>query len=113
MSLFIVRRLISGFLIIIGIVLVVFFLFMVLPGDPARLTLGQRSDISTLQAVNKEFGLDKPKGIQLLEYLNDLSPLSYNELNHESQAKYHYFVLARINSSMGLVLKWPYLRTSY
>jgi len=113
MSFFIVRRLVSGFLVIAGIVLVVFFLFMVLPGDPARLTLGQRSDISTLQAVNKEFGLDKPKRIQLLEYLNDLSPLSYNELTNESQTKYHYLVLIRVNTSIGLVLKWPYLRTSY
>ncbi len=113
MSFFIVRRLVSGFLVIAGIVLVVFFLFMVLPGDPARLTLGQRSDISTLQAVNKEFGLDKPKGIQLLEYLNDLSPLSYNELSHENQAKYHYVALVKMNGAMGLVLKWPYLRTSY
>ncbi len=113
MSSFIIRRLISGFLVIIGIVLVVFFLFMVLPGDPARLTLGQRSDISTLQAVNKEFGLDKPKGIQLLDYLNDLSPISYNEINKDEQAKYHYAVLFNIHASKGLVLKWPYLRSSY
>ena len=113
MSFFIVRRLVSGFLVIMGIVLVVFFLFMVLPGDPARLTLGQRSDISTLQAINKEFGLDKPKGIQLLEYLDDLSPLSYTELNDENLAKYHYIALLKTHGHEGIVLKWPYLRTSY
>ena len=113
MSLFIFRRVISGFLVMIGIILVVFFLFMVLPGDPARLTLGQRSDISTLKAVNEEFGLDKPKGIQLFDYLNDLSPISWLKLNPEAKIKYNYAVLFRIGAVNSLVLKWPYLRSSY
>jgi peptide/nickel transport system permease protein len=113
MTLFIAKRLISGFLVILGIILIVFFLFMVLPGDPARLTLGQRSDVATLQAVNKEFGLDKSKGVQLGNYLNDLSPVSWNELNADQKKKYHYAVLIHLGSGSGLVLKWPYLRRSY
>jgi len=113
MTRFVVRRLVSGFLVILGIVLVVFLLFMVLPGDPARLTLGQRSDVATLQAIHKELGLDKPKGIQLLDYLNDLSPLSWNGLQPDQQAKYHYVKFSGSTQGSGLVLKWPYLRRSY
>jgi peptide/nickel transport system permease protein len=113
MTLFIIRRLISGFLVILGIVLIVFFLFMVLPGDPARLTLGQRSDVSTLQAIHKEFGFDKPKTVQLLDYLNDLSPVSYNELTKEQLSKYHYALLIHFSGDHGLVVKWPWLRRSY
>src|SRR4051812_30964385 len=101
MTLFIIRRLVSGFLVILGIVLIVFFLFMVLPGDPARLTLGQRSDVATLHAVNKEFGLDKPKILQLLGYLNDLSPVSYNETGPDQEKKYHYAILLTLRQNYG------------
>jgi peptide/nickel transport system permease protein len=47
---------------------VVFFLFNILPVDPARMTQGQRADVQSLQAVRKEFGLDKscPRAICLL-----------------------------------------------
>jgi peptide/nickel transport system permease protein len=113
MTLFIIRRITAGFLVILGIILVVFFLFIILPGDPARLTLGQRSDVATLEAINKEFGLDKPKGIQLLEYLNDLSPVSLLAVKKENSQKYHYLVLFKTGAEKGIVLKWPYLRRSY
>jgi peptide/nickel transport system permease protein len=113
MTLFIIRRIFAGFLVIIGIILVVFLLFMILPGDPARLTLGQRSDVATLDAINKEFGLNKPKGIQLLDYLNDLSPVSLSGLNKENQQKYNYTILFNTDNGNGIVLKYPYLRRSY
>ncbi|MCX6282859.1 MAG: ABC transporter permease, partial [Bacteroidetes bacterium] len=38
---FIFQRLGYGILVILGVVVVVFFLFNILPGDPARMMLGQ------------------------------------------------------------------------
>lgn len=38
------KRLMYGFLVILGVVTLVFFLFNILPGDPARMMLGQRAD---------------------------------------------------------------------
>lgn len=110
---FILRRLFGGLLVILGIVLIVFFLFMVLPGDPARLTMGQRADVSSLDAINKEFGLDKPKGMQLLFYLQDLSPLAVYDNTPENLKKYNYVKLFKLPSARVFVLKAPYLRRSY
>jgi peptide/nickel transport system permease protein len=110
---FILRRLLGGLLVMLGIVLIVFLLFMVLPGDPARLTMGQRADVSSLDAINKEFGLDKPKGMQLLFYLDDLSPLSIYDNTPENANKYHYTRLFHVSAAKVLVLKAPYLRRSY
>jgi peptide/nickel transport system permease protein len=110
---FVLRRLFGGLLVILGVILVVFFLFMVLPGDPARLSLGQRADVSTLDAVRKEFGLDKPKSVQLLYYLKDLSPLAVYENTKENKEKYHYTILFGVGGSSAFTLKWPYLRRSY
>lgn len=102
-----------GLVVLFGVVLTVFLLFMALPGDPALLTMGQRSDISTLEAVNKELGLDKPKTTQFALYLNDISPLSFHEDTKENREKYNYVKLFNVSHENILALKAPYLRKSY
>ncbi|PTS98090.1 ABC transporter permease [Pedobacter sp. HMWF019] len=106
------KKLLYGLAVIAGVVVVVFILFNILPGDPARMTMGQRSDVQSLEAVRKEFGLDKSKPEQFLLYVNDLSPLSFHEKTTENQQKYHYVKLFQMGANVA-VLKWPYLRRSY
>ena len=55
-----------GLAVLAGVIVVVFFLFNILPGDPARMTLGQRPDVQSLEAVRKEFGLDRQFTFNLL-----------------------------------------------
>lgn len=96
-----------------GITTILFLLFAILPGDAARMTQGQRTDVASLEAVKKEFGLDQPKHIQFVKYLNDLSPISIHENDSASQKKYDYIKLFNVSSSNVLVFKSPYLRRSY
>lgn len=110
---FLLKRFAHGLLILLGVVVAVFFLFNVLPGDPASLLAGQRSDISTREAINKELGLDKPLPAQLLFYINDISPLAFHETDSATQAKYAYTKLIPIGSEKALVWKTPYLRRSF
>lgn len=110
---FLLQKIAYGFAVLLGVVVVVFFLFNILPADPARMTQGQRSDVQSLEAVRKEFGLDKPVHIQFLYYINDLSPLAIHPADSSSQAKYHYFKLFNIGNKNALILKMPYLRKSY
>ena len=49
---FIIKRLFYGFLVLLGVITIVFLLFNVLPGDPARMMLGQRADITSVAAIN-------------------------------------------------------------
>lgn len=108
-----IRKSLYGLLVMMGVVSVVFMLFAVLPGDAARMTQGQRTDVASLEAVRKEFGLDKPKHIQFLLYINDVSPISINKNDSTEKAKYNYFALFPVSSSNALVVKAPYLRRSY
>lgn len=109
---FLLRRLGYGILVLFGVVSLVFFLFSVLPSDPARLTLGQRSDQETLENVRKQLGLDKPLHIQYLNYLNDLSPISYYKKKKLDRLGLEYSKIAEINDGK-LILKASYLRRSY
>lgn len=109
---FILRRLFTGGLSLFGVVVLVFVLFMILPTDPARMTLGQRADVASVEAIQKELGLDKPKHIQFLYYLNDLSPLSFHSNTDATKSKYGYTKLFNIGENCAVV-KLPYLRKSY
>ena len=100
-----------------GVVSVIFFLFTILPGDPARMMLDQNENEEQLAIIKKKYGFDKPIGIQYLYYLNDLSPLSVHSTNQEDYTyfdknKYNGFALLGI-AKKNLVLKTPYLRESF
>ena len=115
---FILKRIGYGLLLLIGVITLVFFLFTVLPSDPARVMMGQRSDIATEEAIRKELGLDLPIGVQYLAYLNDLSPISWHKTQdtesffYLNDRNYHYVKILSFDES-SIVLKKPYLRRSY
>ena len=117
---FILKRLFYGFLVLLGVITVVFLLFNVLPGDPARMMLGQRADQASIDAINKDLGRDKPLATQFLMYLNDLAPLSIHDPNNKDHFLYlnpdkysSYQKLFSVTSTKIIVLKYPYLRRSY
>jgi peptide/nickel transport system permease protein len=109
----------NGLLIIFGVVTVVFFLFNILPGDPARMMLGQRADVASIDAINKELGRDLPVSKRFALYVNDLSPISLNNtVDSSSHAfadskKYGSFTSIAHFSKYALILKVPYLSRSY
>ena len=113
------KRLLYGLLVLLGVVTLVFFLFNILPGDPARMMLGQRADAESIEIINRDLGRDKPVGLQYLNYLNDLLPLSLH--NNTDPSSYFYldpdkyapFTALLTVGHTSLVLKAPYLRRSY
>ncbi len=66
---YIVRKLLYSLLIIWGVVSVTFLITSILPGDPARMMLGQRGDITSVEALRKQLGLDKSLWEQYQNYL--------------------------------------------
>ena len=100
-----------------GVLTLVFFLFTVLPGDPARMMLDQREDSQQLRTLKQKYGFDKSISTQYFLYLNDLSPLSIHSKNNDAfnyvlSGKYNYRTILEMKSSV-LVLKTPYLRESF
>jgi ABC-type dipeptide/oligopeptide/nickel transport system permease component len=106
---FISRKLLYGLLVLLGVVVLVFFLFQGF-GDPTRLVIGQTGDSATIQNIRKELALDQPKWRQFVLYLNDVSPISfYSQKDIASRGIQGIF----IGGENKLVIKFPYLRRSY
>lgn len=68
-----VRKLLYTIPVVWGVVTAVFILMAVVPGDPARLMLGQRGDPETLERIRHDLGLDLPLTQQYTKYLKELA----------------------------------------
>ena len=109
---YIVRKILYGILVLWGVATLVFFLFTIVPGDPVRMMLGQRADENDVQAIRHELGLDQSLGKQYVDYLNDLSIISF--YNKEKDfSKYEPYVKIAMVGNTKIILKTPYLRYSY
>ena len=115
MGAYVIRKLLYGLAVLWGVATLVFFLFNILPGDPAQMMLGQRADKASVDAIREELGLNQSLGKQYLDYLNDLVPVSFYDVS-EGESKLErvapYTRLATLGST-AVVLKAPYLRMSY
>ena len=114
---FLFKKIVYSSLVIFGVLTIVFFLFNVLPGDPARMMLDKREDSKQLEIIKKKYGFDRPIFTQYLFYLNDLSIVSVHNNNADSftfldKRKYTATKILDIYN-YSIVLKKPYLRTSF
>jgi peptide/nickel transport system permease protein len=114
---YLLNKFLYSIITLFGVVTVIFFLFSVLPGDPAQMMLGQNDNSEQLINIKKKYAFDKPVSEQYLLYLNDLSPLSIHSKNIDDYTflvknKYNHKTIFQTNSSV-FVIKFPYLRTSF
>lgn len=71
MTHFLIRRLVAMVPVVVVTTLLAFSLILLLPGDPARMMLGdQAGNAQAYQALRQELGLDKPVPVQYLEWLD-------------------------------------------
>lgn len=114
---YLLNKLFYALLTLFGVVTVIFFLFNVLPGDPAQMMLGQNEDSQQLAIIKQKYGFDKPISTQYLYYLNDLSPISWHsnsstDYTFLSPNKYNASELFTIGNTTTAI-KFPYLRESF
>ena len=109
---YIIRKILYGILVLWGVATLVFFLFTIVPGDPVRMMLGQRADENDVQAIRHELGLDQSLGKQYVDYLNDLSIISFYNKEKDFSKYEPYAKIAAVGNTK-IILKTPYLRYSY
>ena len=109
---FLTKRILYGFLVLLGAVLIVFVLFYIMPVNAARLTLGQRADVASVEAIEKELGLNLPWYSRIAKYMGEISPIAIHENTPEEQKRLSYSPLIEFGNSV-LVVKQPYLGRSF
>lgn len=69
---FVLRRIAYAVPLIIIVVLLVFLILKITPGDPARLVVGLRASPAELDDARRQLGLDQPAIVQFLHYLGNV-----------------------------------------
>jgi len=69
---FILRRLLLGVIVMLGVAFITFFLTRVIPSDPAAKWVGPRSTPEQIAKATIELGLDQPLYVQFFKYMGDL-----------------------------------------
>ncbi len=109
---FILKRMLYGLVTLVLVVVIITSIIYIAPVDPARLTKGQRTDAASIELTRKKFGLDKPLPLQILSYINDVSPISFHNTSSDFKEKYQPLLSIPFGGT-ALAIKAPYLRDSY
>ena len=73
MTLFLIRRLLQLIPTLIFILIVVFILVRLLPGDPTRTILGDRALDADVERINRELGLDRSIPVQFAVFVKSVA----------------------------------------
>lgn len=103
----IVRKLLYVIPVVWGVVTAIFILMAVVPGDPARIMMGQRGDPTTLARIRADLGLDLPLYQQYTNYMGKLvrGDLGTSYRNNEPVTT---AISARFNNTLRLAF-WAML----
>lgn len=69
---YIIKRILLGILVLLGVIAITFFLTRVIPSNPAAQWVGPRATQEQINKATIELGLDKPLYVQFGKYLKDL-----------------------------------------
>src|SRR2546421_12843493 len=69
---YVAKRLGLAVITLLGVIVAVFIMTRILPGDPAVVMAGNNATPEVLQALRQEVGLDRPLPVQLGSYMIDV-----------------------------------------
>jgi ABC-type dipeptide/oligopeptide/nickel transport system permease component len=69
---YVLRRLLTALLVLIGVSIITFMLARVVPSDPAVLYIGPKARADDIARVREQLGLNRPLPVQYLIYMRDL-----------------------------------------
>jgi peptide/nickel transport system permease protein len=116
MAAYIARRLIWVVFLLFMITLITFVIFSVLPsGDPAVLRAGRQPSPELIESIRHQFGLDKSKPVQFINYIGDILPFLghngfYFGFSYQNQTEVLPEILSRLPNTIfltvGAVIIW-------
>lgn len=100
---YIVRRVILAVPTVLLVILAVFSILHLTPGDPARLIAGEDADGETVELIRRDLGLDRPLPEQFARYLGNVARLDLGRSLH-SKAPVMDELAARLPATLQLAV---------
>lgn len=100
---YIISRLLSAVIVIIGVVFIVFMLIHIVPGDPVEVMLGESATAVDRETLRKSLGLDQSIAQQFYQFLNGVIHFDLGNSLH-SRKPIAELISARIVPTVQLTL---------
>lgn len=86
---YVIKRVLSSLLVLLGVITITFFIARVIPSDPERKWAGERATAEQLEQARQELGLDKSLPEQYIVYIGQVfrGDLGKSLNNHEPVTK--------------------------
>ncbi|GED69563.1 glutathione ABC transporter permease [Brevibacillus reuszeri] len=103
MFVYIIRRLLQMIPVLLGVILVVFLIMQMVPGDPAVLLAGEGASAETIAKIRTQLGLDQPIMVQYFHYVTDVAT---GDLGTSLRSNLPVFdeIMARLPATIELAL---------
>ena len=110
MSAYIVRRLWQMLPTMLGVVLLVFFLFNWVGGDPAYVLAGKISNHEQIDNIRRQLGVDQPYWVQLLIFAKQIVTADFGA-SWSTNERVSHILLTRLGPSLMVVVPLMVLST--
>ena len=67
----VLKRILISIPVLIGVVLIIFIMLRIVPGDPAVTMMGEHVNPAIIEKLSREMGLDQPMHIQFIKYVGN------------------------------------------
>lgn len=112
---YVLQRLLSAIVVVLGVTIVVFIIVQIVPGDPARVMLGPYASDEAVLGLRERLGLDRPILEQYISWLGRAArgDLGQSLLNGQEVAAQLWgrigpsFELAMVSLAIGLAIAFP------
>ena len=64
------QRLLQAVIVLAGVMLLIFVMLRIVPGNPIETMMGEHADAATVARMTAEMGLDQPLHVQFFRYLS-------------------------------------------
>lgn len=99
---FLLKRLTNAAVLLCIVALIVFLMIHVVPGDPARIILGDRARVEDVEALRQRLGFDEPLHVQFYHFVTDVAHGDFGE-SIRSQQPAIELVMGAVPATLKLV----------
>lgn len=111
MAAFIVRRLWQMVPTLAGVILLVFFLFNWVGGDPALILAGKVADPATVENIRRQLGVDQPYWVQLWIFVKQVFTFDFGR-SWSTNEEVSHVILTRIGPTLTIMVPVMVIGTS-
>ena len=110
MNAYVIRRLLQMIPTILGVILLVFFLFNFVGGDPAYVLAGKISSAEQIENIRRQLGIDQPYYVQLWIFVKQVVTGDFGASWSTNEPVSH-IMATRLGPSLTLLVPWLILST--